>query len=78
MSRSMWRISKMPKGFSTEIWEREFEMEDFLIRRKVWARELLAAHGLGNPGDQISGEFEDKKYLIEIGPRRGINIFRKL
>lgn len=47
---------------------------DFLIRRKRWARKILAENGLTKPSDTIEGVFEKTRFKIRIGPRGGVRI----
>lgn len=49
-------------------------MIEFYIRRKEWARNLLRENNLVNPYESITGEFEGRKYFVEIGPRHGVRI----
>ncbi len=50
---------------------------DFFVLRKQWARDLLDAHGLHNPGDTTEGDFEGMRYIVSVGPRRGVRIWEK-
>lgn len=48
---------------------------DFFIRRKTWARNLLAELGLTEPGQNTTGEFEGQRFQVRIGPRGGVRIW---
>jgi transcription elongation factor Elf1 len=61
---------------SLETWDAKYDaMVDFFIRRKAWARELLASRGLSKPCESTTGVFDDDvEYTITIGPRGGVRI----
>ncbi|OGF25086.1 hypothetical protein A2303_05690 [Candidatus Falkowbacteria bacterium RIFOXYB2_FULL_47_14] len=67
------RFIASPGRLETWVGRRD-TMIDYFQRRKQWARDLLAANGLKQPGDSLLGEFEGARYEVKIGPRQGVRI----
>jgi hypothetical protein len=47
---------------------------DFFKRRKIWAIRLLSQHHMTQPGQTVTGKFEERTFNITIGPRKGVRI----